>query len=186
MRNVNGVDKLQGLVDDKVAQIFEQVDLNGDGVISHSEFLAAMTGLDFYLDPSEVFGPQEDDEDEDEQSDEEHYRTDVRYKQGKGLPPPSNFQSSNKNQNIDLADEEVNGEYEYIPEEDGDDVQNTIDRASQQSDAHRLKQGGATSGVVNPNRTSSRVVKKTHSNPPNARYSFNNGTSILILEVEMF
>eukprot|EP00600_Ochromonadales_sp_CCMP1393_P002181 CAMPEP_0174990998 /NCGR_PEP_ID=MMETSP0004_2-20121128/21629_1 /TAXON_ID=420556 /ORGANISM="Ochromonas sp., Strain CCMP1393" /LENGTH=701 /DNA_ID=CAMNT_0016244661 /DNA_START=79 /DNA_END=2184 /DNA_ORIENTATION=+ len=36
-------------VDKKVAEIFEAADANGDGRISHAEFLWAMTGLDFTL-----------------------------------------------------------------------------------------------------------------------------------------
>eukprot|EP01038_Epipyxis_sp_PR26KG_P005845 gene5845-8065_t len=36
-------------VDAKVDELFSQVDINNDGVISYGEFLFAMTGVDFYL-----------------------------------------------------------------------------------------------------------------------------------------
>lgn len=126
LRNVGNIEQLYSLVEEKINHIFDQVDVNNDGFISHGEFLCAMTGLDYYLD-AEPFHKEHDEDDSGmEGSDSEEEEP---------TPPPMatvkaqlTAQSSNKYRDVDLQDL-TNNEFAYVNDEVDEDNMDPVELA---------------------------------------------------------
>lgn len=155
LRNVGNVEQLYGIVEDKINHIFDQVDVNNDGFISHGEFLCAMTGLDYYLD-SEPFHREPDDDDseegsEEEEEDERQTGASAPMTQSQQLKVQLSAQSSHKYREQDLQDL-TNNEFEFNEEEE-DPVDVELKKASMNAKAansSKKSPGGVAAAPQSP------------------------------------